>query len=234
MARPSGAKGLNGPSFYEGLRRRIEREEFDYQMLLDALRSYSQPRDKISDLIGKGIIVRVKKGLYVFGEAFRKRPFSKELLANLIHGPSYISLEYALQFHGLIPERVETVTSVIAGRSRVFQTPVGRFAFRRIPRKAFPIGMGRVEGEAGIAFLMAVPEKALSDYLAADRGGRIQSEKEMGSHLLSSLRIDPAALARLDSSLIEKIAIAYGSRKIRILARYLRRLSKTHGEDSRA
>jgi hypothetical protein len=234
MALSSGIKGPSGPLFYEGLRRRIEREEFDYQMLLDALQSYSRPRDKISDLLRKGVIIRVKKGLYVFGEAFRKRPYSRELLANLIHGPSYISLEYALQFHGLIPERVETVTSVILGRSRAFVTPVGRFTFRRIPRKAFPIGMSRVEGEAGIAFLIAVPEKALSDYLAADRGGRIQSEKELGSYLLNSLRLDPAALVRFDSNLVEKIADAYGSRKIRIFARYLKRLSKIHREDSRA
>jgi len=230
MARPSGAIGQTGPPFYERLRRRIEREEFDYQMLLDALRSYAQPRDKISDLLAKNVIVRIKKGLYIFGEAFRKRPFSRELLANLIHGPSYISLEYALQFHGLIPERVETVTSVIVGRSRIFETPVGRFTFRRIPRKAFPIGMSRVEGEAGIAFLMAVPEKALSDYLAADRGGRIQSEKEISTYLLNSLRLDSAVLGRLDSNLVEEIADAYGSRKIRILSRYLRRRSKIRQE----
>jgi len=72
----------------------------------------TRPRDKISDLLKKGTIIRVKKGLYVFGEDNRKKPYSKEILANLIYGPSYISLDYALQYHGLIPERVEAVTSV--------------------------------------------------------------------------------------------------------------------------
>jgi hypothetical protein len=37
-------------------------EEFDYQALLDALSRYSRPRDKISDLIRKAVILRVKKG----------------------------------------------------------------------------------------------------------------------------------------------------------------------------
>ena len=55
----------NGKLFYEKLRHKIDREEFDYQMLLDTLRNYSRPRDKITDLLRKGVIIRVKKGLYV-------------------------------------------------------------------------------------------------------------------------------------------------------------------------
>ncbi|MBW1855256.1 MAG: hypothetical protein JRJ00_11360 [Deltaproteobacteria bacterium] len=94
------------------LRRKIPQEEFDYQTLLDCLEVYARPRDKISDLLKKGIIIRVKKGLYIFGEEYRKIPYSMEILANLIYGPSYISLDYALQYYGLIPERIEAVTSV--------------------------------------------------------------------------------------------------------------------------
>jgi predicted transcriptional regulator of viral defense system len=80
----------------------ILREEFDYQILQDALADYSRPRDKIRNLIKKKEIIRVKKGLYVLGDGHRKRPYSRELLANLIYGPSYVSLEYALSYHGLI------------------------------------------------------------------------------------------------------------------------------------
>ena len=66
------------------IRKHIQREEFDYLTLLDALREYSRPRDKISDLLRKQMIIRVKKGLYVLGDDYRNRPFSRELLANLI------------------------------------------------------------------------------------------------------------------------------------------------------
>lgn len=47
-------------------------------------------------LLRKKAIIRVKKGLYVFGPEVRRRPFSLEVLANTIYGPSYISLQYAL------------------------------------------------------------------------------------------------------------------------------------------
>ena len=88
------------------LRERIGREEFDYSALMSTLSGYANPRDKVTSLLRRGVIVRVKKGLHVFGDADRRRPYSRELLANLIYGPSFVSLDYALAFHGLIPERV--------------------------------------------------------------------------------------------------------------------------------
>jgi hypothetical protein len=57
----------------------------------------------------KGAIIRVKRRLYIFGEDYRRRPFSRKMPANLIDGPTYISLEYALHYFGLIPERVEAI-----------------------------------------------------------------------------------------------------------------------------
>ena len=126
-------------STMEFIRRHILHEEFDYQTLLHGLGQYSRPRDKISDLLRKGVIIRVKKGIYIFGEDYRRRPYSREILANLIYGPSYISLEYALHYFGLIPERVEAVTSVTTGRSRRYATPIGLFRYRMIPLPAFRI-----------------------------------------------------------------------------------------------
>ena len=70
----------------ESIHKHIEHEEFDYQTLLHSLSQYARPRDKISDLLRKGIIIRVKKGIYIFGEDYRRRPFSHEILANLIYG----------------------------------------------------------------------------------------------------------------------------------------------------
>ena len=89
----------------ESLRKVIPWEEFDYQALLGALQDYAHPRDKISDLLVKGVIIRVKKGQYIFGDSYRNKPYSREILANLIYGPSCVSLEYALHSHGLTPER---------------------------------------------------------------------------------------------------------------------------------
>jgi predicted transcriptional regulator of viral defense system len=204
------------------VRNRIQREEFDHQTLLDALRTYARPRDKISDLMRKGIIVRVKKGLYIFGKDHRREYYSRELLANLIYGPSYLSFEYALQYYGMIPERVEAVTSVTIGRSKRFNTPIGLFTYRKIPVPAFRIGMTRVARDHKTAFLIATPEKALADKVRDDRGGSIQSLSQMITYLSDNLRVDDSALRELDSDLLLEIGRRYHSRKIRILADVVR------------
>ncbi|MCM2357462.1 MAG: hypothetical protein NDI77_04885 [Geobacteraceae bacterium] len=211
----------------EPLLNRIPYEEFDYQTLLDAIKGYAQPRMKISSLLAKGAIIRVKKGLYVFGESQRRGPYCRELLANLIYGPSYVSLEYALHYHGLTPERVETMTSVTCGRSRTFYTPVGTFSFRMIPLEAFRTGMDRVELAGGRAFLIAIPEKALADRIVADRGAGITTQKELHDYLLTNLRIDPASLRGLDQARLAEIGRHYRSRRVKLLADLVGRLCKS-------
>jgi hypothetical protein len=211
----------------EPLLNKILHEEFDYQTLLDAIQGYAQPRMKISRLLDKGTIVRVKKGLYVFGESQLRRPFCRELLANLIYGPSYISLEYALHYHGLTPERVETVTSVTCGRSRTFATPIGTFSYRMISPEAFRTGMDQAELDDGRSFLIAIPEKAMADRIVADRGADITAQKELHAYLLANLRIDPAALRGLDPARLEEIAQNYRSRRVKLLADLVSRLRKS-------
>lgn len=203
---------------------RFPREEFDYQTLLDVLKEYSRPRDKITDLIRKKIIIRVKKGLYILGDGYRRHPYSKELLANLIYGPSYISLDFALQYHRMIPERVEAVTSVTIGRSRRFATPLGLFIYRSIPLPAFQFGMTRVEIENDGAFLIATAEKALCDKIREDRGTGMRSLKDMRYYLVKDLRISEEALAELNPIHVEEIARRYRSAKIRLLKEFIDRL----------
>ncbi len=210
----------------ESIRKHIENEEFDYQTLLHSLSQYSRPRDKISDLLRKGIIIRVKKGLYIFGDDYRQRPYSREVLANLIYGPSYISLEYALHYFGLTPERVETVTSVTTGRSRKYSTPVGLFNYRMIPLAAFRIGMNRVELDDGRSFLIATPEKALTDKIRDDRGNGLQTQGQLLDYLEDNLRVDLTILANLDIGHFDAIAHRYGSRKLRLLSDLVRRLKR--------
>ncbi len=217
-------------SAMESVRKHISNEEFDYQTLLHTLGRYSRPRDKISDLLRKGVIIRVKKGIYIFGEDYRRRPFSREILANLIYGPSYISLEYALHYFGLIPERVEAVTSVTTGRSRKYATPIGLFSYRMIPLAAFRIGMDRIELDDGRSFLIATPEKALADKIRDDRGAGLQTQGQLMDYLENNLRVDPTALANLNSEHLGAIARRYGSRKLQLLSDLLRRLKRSSRE----
>jgi predicted transcriptional regulator of viral defense system len=201
----------------EDLRKKVPNEEFDYQILLDVLKEYESPRDKITALLKRKDIIRVKKGIYIFGERYARRPFSREVLANMILGPSYVSLDYALHYYGLIPERVETVTSVTSGRNRKFLTPVGLFTYRGIPRNAYPVGIDQIEIE-GRSFFIATPEKALCDKLYDARGTVIRSRSALREYLLTSLRVDAEELRKLDTQALGLIAERYRSRKIRLLA----------------
>ncbi|HEX9776890.1 MAG TPA: hypothetical protein VGA63_01995 [Geopsychrobacteraceae bacterium] len=210
----------------EDLRQAIPFEEFDYQALMGALADYARPRDKVTDLLTKKVIVRVKKGLYIFGEKWRRKPFSREILANLLYGPSCVSLDYALHYHGLIPERVEAVTSVTTKRGARFNTPVGLFLYSSVPEAGFSVGLGRVELEDGRAFLIAAPEKALADKLLQGRGLGLRSQKECMAYMVEDLRIEEAALCELDAGLLDELSGAYRSPRVALLACLVRRLAR--------
>ncbi|NLX26326.1 MAG: hypothetical protein GXY61_10265 [Lentisphaerae bacterium] len=205
------------------LRNQIGREEFDYPTLMSALSAYASPRDRVTALLRSGTIVRVKKGLYVFGEAYRKMPYCRELLANLIYGPSMVSLDYALGYHGLIPERVEALTSVTTGRARRFETPLGIFVYRPTPNLS--VGVERIE-DNGSAFLMAAPERALADRLRDDRRDGVRTQREMERYLREDLRLDAGGLAAMDAGVMEELADALQSRKVRLCAALVRSLGR--------
>lgn len=205
------------------LRQRIDRDIFDYQQLVGCLASFSKPRDKIRRLLTRGEIVRIRKGLYTFGEVFRREAVSRELLANLIHGPSYASLDYALSYYGLAPERVDTVTSLTLGRSRAFDTPFGAFSYHHASQNRYAVGV-LLEQHGDLSFLIASPEKALVDKVWIDKRFGGVRLSDYGPYLLEDLRLDAIRLIALDWSRLEAIARAYAARKIDQLVRYLRNM----------
>ena len=205
----------------EAIRRAIETDVFDYQQLMDCLTGYAKPRDKIRALLKAGDIVRVKKGVYVFGDGYRRSAWSREILANLIYGPSYVSLDYALAFYGFIPERVTVVTSVTLSRSRRFETPLGLFTYRRLFGCKYAIGIDQQTLEAGQHFLIAAPAKALADKVWTDQRFTPRKTGDFRAYLHEDLRIASDALSNIDRTLLELIAEQYGSRKIRLLRDYL-------------
>lgn len=211
------------------LRNKITREVFDFQVLRDALDKFLKPRDKISQLLAKGTLVRIRKGLYCFGEAFRREPIVREYLANLIHGPSYISLDFALSHHGLIPERVTEVTSVTPQRPREFDTPFGIFSYRRLNARRYALG-ATLEKVGAATFLIANAEKALADKVWTDKRFSGSRVGDFEDYLFEDLRVDREIASRLDISRLEGIARAYRSVKVDNLVRFLVRSRRTPHE----
>lgn len=190
------------------LRNSASTEEFDYIFLKHVLCTYKNPRVKINDLLKKEKIIRVKKGLYVFGPELAREPYSKETLANLIYGPSYISLEYALSFYGLIPERIETVTSVTNKRNKLFITPLGAFSYKYISPSVYSFGITLYEMDKNHSILIATKEKALSDMLYFS--DLMTDQAQIEQYIFENLRIEMDQLLALDIKLIEQLATYYG------------------------
>ncbi|RTL40609.1 MAG: hypothetical protein EKK48_15220 [Candidatus Melainabacteria bacterium] len=180
------------------LRERIGRDEFDHLLISSALSPYQAVRQKINQLLKSGNILRVKKGLYVFGPKLRRNPVCKETLANLIYGPSCISLEYALSLTGFIPERVEVVTSVTPKKNKTFDTPIGRFTYRYLSAAKYPHGIEQIWVDSAHPVLIATPEKALCDYVVLNDVPNIDSPDSAREFLVADLRIDPTQLERFD------------------------------------
>ena len=82
-------------------------------MLLQKYHTYANPAAKIARLVKNGNLIPIIKGLY---ETDQFTP--GHYLAELIYGPSYLSFEYSLSWHGLIPEAVYVYTSATCGKKK--------------------------------------------------------------------------------------------------------------------
>lgn len=181
----------------------IPRNQVISHSTLSALLSdYARPNDKISELIAHGELLSLRRGLYTLAD---NRELSRELVANHLHGPSYVSRHWALGYYGLLAEKVTTVTSMCIGRSCRFRNELGEFSYHAIPTRYYSTGQTRIQHD-NIAFMIATREKALCDLLVANRGLRIQSRLAMIDYLTEDLRLDEAELASLSTSRVKNIA----------------------------
>lgn len=104
-----------------------------------------------------GEIISLKRGVYLFPD----QQIDKTEIAKHLYSPCYLSLEYALNHYGLLPEIVFAMTLITTKSTRKFNTPFGQFTYQKIKQKAF-LGFDPKT-------LMAEREKALVDYLYLNR-----------------------------------------------------------------
>lgn len=114
----------------------------------------------LKNWVKKGHLIMLRRGLYVITEEAKKEDVM--IFATKLYQPSYISMEMALHYYGIIPEAVFTVTSVTTRKTKAFATSLGNFSYQKIKREAF--GGYETKRSGKISFNMAVPEKALVDF----------------------------------------------------------------------
>lgn len=164
---------------------------------------------QVQRALKSGEVIQVRRGLYHLSQAVSNRLVSIGALANLIYGPSYVSLESALSYHGWIPEGVRNCTSVTSLRPRRFATIHGSFSYTLIKQTPMMAGvLSLVEG--GNSFLIATPLKALAD-MVASRGLDWTDCRP----LVESLRIEPDELESLAAEDFEMLEGVYYSKRAR-------------------
>lgn len=115
-----------------------------------------------------GDLIRIRNGLYLVGETRRRSHYQLLQIANLVQEPSYVSLESALSFYGLIPEAVYTTTSVTTKKNLEQKTPIGHFSFAYLKIDYFNFGFYQNK-DGDQSFLIATPLKALMDYIVINK-----------------------------------------------------------------
>ncbi len=162
-------------------------------------------RTKIGTLEKANEIIRLKRNLFIVNPDETSIKLSTGLIANHLLAPSYVSMQTALRFYGLIPEAVYTTQSMTFKAARDFQTPVGNFRYLHISREAYPVGITQIK-EGNVVYVMATPEKALCDLLANTSGVNLRFKKEALTFLEDDLRLDMEKFQTFDRMILEEYA----------------------------
>ena len=121
-------------------------------------------KNQLTRWVKRGLILKLKRGIYLFNEYERKILPSRFYLANHLYEPSYISLESALTLYGIIPERTTAITSVSTKKTARMKNEFGDFLYQHIKPQAFN-GFISIKEDSGLTFFVAKPEKAVVDFL---------------------------------------------------------------------
>jgi predicted transcriptional regulator of viral defense system len=185
---------------------------------LDQIRAWRP--DFVSANLGawlkKGYVLRLRQGVYTFAE-YAQMPGAGMFFAGRLYAPSYLSLQYALATHGLIPESIVQYTSVTSLKTKSFRNAFGEFHYRSVkPELMFGFAPRLVSGKFYADF--ASPAKALCDLLYLD--SFYETEEAM-----EELRLDRDVLSEtLDGGELARVCARFGSAALARRVKCLRKV----------
>lgn len=169
------------------------------QVLLGLLRGYNRPYDKIMEMVNQGILVQLRRGLYMTSPLVSKITPEPFLIANHLYGPSYISLDSALFHWGLIPDRVFEISSVTPKISKKSMVQNVVYSYTHLPIAYSPLGIQSISLTKTQTVLIASPEKALCDKVITTAGINLRSRQQALAFLVEDLRIEKDQLRELNT-----------------------------------
>ena len=186
-----------------------------FDALAQQFAGYTDVKGKIRREVQGGRLVQVARGLY---ETDART--DGKYLAGAIYGPSYLSFDYALSVHALIPEAVYAYTSATfrKGKTKRYENAFGTFLYHDVPAAVYPIGV-EIKVEGGYSYQIASPEKALCDKLYSL--SPVYSVRALKELLFDDLRIDEAAFYTLQKDDISQLAPLYRATNLKLLAKFM-------------
>lgn len=186
-----------------------------FDALAQQFAGYTDVKGKIRREVQNGRLVQVARGLY---ETDART--DGKYLAGAIYGPSYLSFDYALSVHALIPEAVYAYTSATfrKGKTKRYENAFGTFLYHDVPAAVYPLGV-EIKVEGGYSYQIASPEKALCDKLYSL--SPVYSVRALKELLFDDLRIDEAAFYTLQKDDISQLAPLYRAANLKLLAKFM-------------
>lgn len=146
---------------YEQFRRAFE--NFGVISVKEILKVYPDfDRKNLVNWQKKGYITKVRNKFYVFSNQ-KIEEYHLFYIANKIYNPSYVSMESALDYYGVIPEGVYCIQSISTLKTNKFESKLGVFSYQTV-KKELNFGYKLITMDKK-TFRIASIEKAILDFL---------------------------------------------------------------------
>ena len=193
---------------------------FKTSALLTGESSANGIRRQLDRWVKAGKIIMLRRSTYVIAAPYVAEQPHLFRVANALRNASYVSLQSALAYYGMIPEYTPVTTSVATGRPENLRNSQGQFLFRHVKKSMF-YGFSEQEIMPRQSALIATPEKAMVDLLYLTPN----SDK---ATYIEELRITPGA--QLDLVQLTKMTEQSGSGKVRRAVSLLREFWESESE----
>lgn len=165
--------------------------------------SMAQVRLQLDRWEKAGKVTKITRGVYSLSSPYLSIVPNVFSMSSVLRPSSYVSLQSALSFYGLIPEHVASTVGVTTGRPWQVSSSFGRFVFRHIKTSLF-FGYEQLSLKDQY-FFMATPEKALLDLLYFTAGSDDPA-------YLESLRLQN--VSQLNLEILQETADRMKSKKV--------------------
>ena len=189
---------------------------FSTNELMFKYKNYGDAKGKIRRLVKNGELIPIARGLYEDNKSI-----NPAYLSPWIYGPSYLSFDYVLYLHDLIPERVHVYTSATYSKHKrkIYRNAFGTYSYRDVPKLAYPQDVS-VKVEEPYSYLIATCEKALCDKLYTEKP--VRNMKEFRYLLFEDLRIDQEGFWALNIEDLKELAPLYSSTNLDFLSKLIK------------